>query len=58
MTKKENITVILGDDVKERIANADFSRFIELLAELIAKERIKEITESEDRGNTPNISTD
>jgi len=58
MPKKQNITVLLGDDVKERIANADLSGFIDLLAELIAKERIKEITESGNREEGTDISTD
>jgi len=43
MSKKREVFVVLGDDVKERIAKANLSGFIDLLAELIAKERIKEI---------------
>lgn len=49
MTKKQEITVVLGDDVKERMANADLSGFIDLLADLIAVERIKEMNMTEDR---------
>ena len=46
MKNNKDVTVILEDDAKERIANAELSAFIDLLAELIAKESIRKITES------------
>ncbi len=49
MPRKQETIVVSEDDVRETIANSDLSRFIELLAELIAEERIREITESKNR---------
>ena len=46
MTKSKQVTIILSDEIKNRIATVELTGFIELVAELLAKERIKEITES------------
>jgi len=42
MPKDTGIRVTLGDDVKERIANDDLGILIELVAELIAEQRINQ----------------
>ncbi len=50
MKKQRNEeTVVLSEDLKRRIATADLSSLIDLLAGLIVKEHIRELTVSEDK---------
>jgi hypothetical protein len=46
VSKKKNVVIVMGNDVKEIIANADLSGIIDLVSELIVKKMICEITDS------------
>ena len=46
--KKKEVAVILSDELKEDIKKADLSGYIDLIADLIARERILEITVPKD----------
>ena len=52
MANSKEVTVVLNEELKERIATADLGGFVEHIAELIARERIKEITALCDNNNS------
>ncbi len=45
MGKKQDVKVVLSDELKEHIANTDLSGLIELIAEMLVDEWLKETTE-------------
>ncbi len=56
MTNRAETKIVPSKELKDRIATADLSGFIDLLAELIAEERIKENIESEKGKDETNTS--
>ena len=47
MARRQEVFIDLSDELKEQIAAADLGGLIELLADLLAEERIRELSETE-----------